>query len=179
MHRTAMNHGRLFFATYLQEVADPVIVEIGSQDINGSLRQAAPTGSRYVGLDFVDGKGVDVVLDDPYQFPIADGFADAVLASSCFEHSQMFWLTFLEGLRILKPSGLFYINAPSNGPFHRHPTDNWRFYPDAGTALTVWARRSGYDPVLLGATFHRLAGARVERLRGGRAEEPGIREPVR
>ena len=30
---------------------------------------------------------------------------------------------------------LFYLNAPSNGEFHRYPVDCWRFYPDAGGAL--------------------------------------------
>ena len=149
MHPTALTDCRLFFDTYLRGVESPVIVDIGSQDVNGSLRRVAPPGCRYVGLDFVEGNGVDIVLEDPYQFPIEDGFADAVVSSSCFEHSQMFWLTFLEAMRILKPGGLLYINVPSNGPYHRHPTDNWRFYPDAGKALNEWARRCGYDSMLL------------------------------
>lgn len=149
MHPTALTHCRTFFDTYLRDIARPVIVDIGSQDINGSLRQVAPPVCQYVGVDFIEGKGVDVVLDDPYKFPIPDDFADAVVSSSCFEHSQFFWLTFLEAIRILKPSGLLYLNVPSNGPYHRHPTDNWRFYPDAGRALNEWARRSGYDSTLL------------------------------
>ena len=78
-----------------------------------------------------------------------DAHADIVVSSSCFEHAQFFWLTFLEALRILKPDGVLYINVPSNGSYHRHPTDNWRFYPDAGLALVAWAQRSGYDTVLL------------------------------
>jgi SAM-dependent methyltransferase len=61
----------------------------------------------------------------------------------------MFWVLFLEVLRILKPSGLFYLNAPSNGSFHRFPVDCWRFYPDSGNALVKWARKSGFDPALL------------------------------
>lgn len=61
----------------------------------------------------------------------------------------MFWLLFLEILRILKPKGLFYLNAPSNGAFHRFPVDCWRFYPDSGNALVTWARRNGYDPIML------------------------------
>lgn len=102
-----------------------------------------------MGLDFVEGNGVDIVLRDPYSFPIDSESADAVVSSSCFEHSQFFWLTFLEAMRILKPNGVLYINVPSNGPYHRYPTDNWRFYPDAGIALNEWALRSGYDSMLL------------------------------
>lgn len=145
MHPTAMDNGRRFFATYLDASAPALILDIGSQDINGSLRQAAPAGARYVGLDFAAGRGVDRVLDDPYRLPFDDGVADAVVSSSCFEHVDMFWLTFNEILRVLRPGGLFYLNAPSNGAFHRYPVDCWRFYPDAGDALVRWAcaRASG------------------------------------
>ncbi len=50
---------------------------------------------------------------------------------------------------MLKPEGLFYLNAPSNGDIHRYPLDCWRFYPDAGVALENWGRRCGHDPALL------------------------------
>jgi hypothetical protein len=58
-------------------------------------------------------------------------------------------LLFNETLRILKPTGLLYINAPSNGIFHRYPVDCWRFYPDSGVALQNWGKRSGYNCALL------------------------------
>jgi SAM-dependent methyltransferase len=149
MHLSALNFGRLFFDIYASHIADPVIVEVGSQIVAGTLRDVAPKRGRYIGLDFVPGKGVDAILEDPYVFPLESGMADAVVSSSCFEHSQFFWLTFLEALRLLKPEGVLYINVPSNGIYHRYPFDNWRFYPDAGIALTAWARRSGYDAALV------------------------------
>jgi hypothetical protein len=52
-------------------------------------------------------------------------------------------------MRVLKPTGLLYINAPSNGAYHRYPVDCWRFYPDSGVALQNWGRRSGYECALL------------------------------
>ena len=52
-------------------------------------------------------------------------------------------------MRIVKPDGLIYINVPSAGIYHRYPTDNWRFYPDAGIALNDWAKISGYRSSLL------------------------------
>lgn len=61
----------------------------------------------------------------------------------------MFWILFLEILRITKPTGLIYINVPSNGPFHRYPVDCWRFYPDSGNALVTWAKRNQLNPMLL------------------------------
>ena len=41
--------------------------------------------------------------------------------------------------RIIKPSGYIYINAPTSGPYHCYPGDNWRFYSDAGQALAFWS----------------------------------------
>jgi len=149
MHDTAMEFGKAFFENYLKHSKNLTIVDIGSQDINGSLRSVAPENNNYIGLDFVDGDGVDLLINDPYRLPIENETADVVLSSSCFEHSEFFWLTFIEALRILKPTGLLYLNAPSNGSYHRYPIDCWRFYPDSGVALQNWGRRSGYNCSLL------------------------------
>ena len=149
MHPSAHDNGRLFFDTYLGAGEALTVLDIGAQDVNGSLRDSAPAGCRYIGVDFAPGRGVDLVLDDPYQLPFADQSIDAVVSSSCFEHVEMFWLSFNEVLRVLKPQGLFYLNAPSNGDFHRYPVDCWRFYPDAGAALVRWGVRSGFRPALL------------------------------
>lgn len=149
MHHSAMEYGRIFFSTYLNSAVGAKIVDIGAQDVNGSLRSVAPSGNDYIGVDFVEGKGVDVIITDPYNLPFEDNSVDAVVCSSCFEHSEFFWLLFNDIIRILKPGGLFYLNVPSNGNFHRYPVDCWRFYPDSGVALQNWARRSGFDVVLV------------------------------
>ena len=149
MHDTAMMYAKHFFSAYLQGETGLKIVEIGSQDVNGSLKSVAPVNNDYIGVDFVEGKGVDIILSDPYVLPFEDSSIDVILSSSCYEHSEFFWLSFNEALRILKPTGLLYINAPSNGPYHRYPVDCWRFYPDSGVALEKWANRSGYECALL------------------------------
>jgi SAM-dependent methyltransferase len=149
VHDTAMEHGKLFFDAYVADGAALTIVDIGSQDVNGSLRSVAPAGSKYVGIDFAKGNGVDVVISDPYLLPFGDETVDVCVSSSCFEHSEFFWLVFLEALRILKPAGLLYVNVPSNGSVHRYPVDCWRFYPDSGLALQNWARRNGFPTVLI------------------------------
>jgi SAM-dependent methyltransferase len=147
MHDTAMEAGKIFFETYAYQ--DGLrILEVGSQDVNGSLRSAAPKNAEYIGADMVRGHGVDVLLENPYTFPFDVDEFDLVVSSSCFEHTDMFWVTFLEMVRVTKPGGYIYINAPSNGMFHRYPRDNWRFYPDCGRALEMWAQRQN-NPVLL------------------------------
>ncbi|WP_379653893.1 methyltransferase domain-containing protein [Pseudoxanthomonas sp. UC19_8] len=152
MHPTAMQNGSRFFDTYSEPFKsrpNARVVEIGSRNFNGSLRDLAPAQFEYIGLDFASGDGVDIVLDSPYSLPFENASVDVVVSSSCLEHSEMFWLVFLEVMRILKPDGLFYLNAPSNGDFHRYPVDCWRFYPDSGNALVKWAKWNKIDAVLL------------------------------
>ena len=152
MHYSALNNCELFFETYRQYFESQTkvkLVDLGSQDVNGSLKSITPSKFEYTGVDFVMAKGVDVVLDDPYTLPFGNDSVDIVLSSSCFEHSEMFWLVFLEIMRILKPGGLFYLNVPSNGDFHRYPVDSWRFYPDSGSALVTWGRRNGIECCML------------------------------
>ena len=147
-----MKNGEYFFSTYSKFFTDSkkvTVVDIGAQDVNGSLRETCPLTFKYIGVDFQNGKGVDIVLKDPYKLPFEDQSIDIVVSSSCFEHSEMFWLSFLEIMRILKPAGLFYLNAPSDGGVHKFPVDCWRFYPDSGKALITWARRNNFESCLL------------------------------
>ena len=142
VHDTACHHGRLFFELYVND-SIRTVVELGSQNVNGSIRDHCPADVHYIGLDMALGDGVDVVIDPGRPLPLAAGSVDAVVTSSAFEHDTCFWDTFLELVRILRPGGLLYVNVPSNGGFHRHPLDCWRFYPDAGVALVRWTARHG------------------------------------
>ncbi len=142
MHPSALQAGRLFFELYCR-ARNVSVLDVGSLDVNGTLRAAAPSGCRYVGADLEPGKGVDVVLSSPHTLPFESESFDAVVSTSCFEHDRFFWLTFLECLRVLKKGGYFYLNAPSNGVYHRYPIDSWRFYPDAGLALADWGKHQG------------------------------------
>lgn len=152
MHYTALEYGKLFFEKYASR-ENLNIIEIGSQDVNGSLRSYSPSNSKYLGLDLNEGKSVDIVIKDPYHFPFPDDYADIIITTSCFEHTNFFWLSFIEALRILKPDGLIYVNAPSNGMYHRYPTDNWRFYPDAGKALVEYATLNNMKDVVMLESF--------------------------
>ena len=151
MHTTALINCQQFFDIYAKafQGEDVVVIEIGSQDVNGSIRACCPSHFYYCGVNFVEGNGVNIVLEDPYHLPFDDASVNIVLTNSCLEHSEMFWLIFLEAMRILKPHGILYINVPSNAEFHRYPVDCWRFYPDSGRALVSWARRNNMDPELL------------------------------
>ncbi|MDQ2756599.1 MAG: class I SAM-dependent methyltransferase [Actinomycetota bacterium] len=148
MHESAYEHGRQFFEVYWNPRFTDV-VELGSQDVNGSIRDHAPESARYLGLDMVEGKGVDLVVAPGEPLALDDEAFDVVVTSSAFEHDVCFWETFLDLLRITRPGGLLYVNAPSNNAFHRYPLDCWRFYPDSGVALVEWARRQDVEVELV------------------------------
>lgn len=151
MHTTAYITGKHFFETYA--TTESLILEVGSQNVNGGLRDHAPNPEKYVGIDFCDGRGVDLILEDPYKYPFKDNTFDIIVTSSCIEHSEFFWLTYLECIRVLKPDGLLYCNAPGNRMgYHRHPVDCWRFMPDASKALEAWAHYNNI-PVKVLETF--------------------------
>jgi len=152
MHSSAAKNFKHFIEVYAKSFSsrnDIRLLEIGSYDANGSLRSIAPSSFEYIGVDFCEGPGVDIVLNDPYVLPFESESVDIVVSTSCFEHSEMFWILFLEIMRVLKPSGLFYLQVPSNGTFHQYPVDCWRFYPDSGKALSAWGKRNSYKCALI------------------------------
>ena len=148
MHNTALEIGRLTIEIYADRVGARIL-EIGSLDVNGSLRQFAPEGSEYVGVDIVEGKGVDIVVDPRKPLPFNPQSFDLAIASSVFEHDPAFWMTFLELGRLLRDGGYLYVNTPSNGAVHRYPEDHWRLYPDSGLALERWAKSQQMELTLI------------------------------
>jgi len=141
MHASSMENMRRCFETYVQgrfmlDREQIRVADIGGADVNGSYRDVFEHKKfEYLGVDCEAGPGIDIVLDDPYAFPIADGSVDLVISGQMLEHCEFFWDCFAEMLRILKPDGLLILIVPSAGPIHRFPVDCYRFYPDSLPAL--------------------------------------------
>lgn len=158
MHDTALVAGEGFSKMY----GNPgkVVVDVGGQDINGSLRSFFESaGMKYICLDMVEHPSVDIVVKPGEPFPFPDGSIDIIVSTSCFEHDPCFWMTFREMARVVKEGGFIYVNAPSNGAYHGYPGDNWRFYGDAGQALAHWSGRVFMNvsyPTEVIETFHVL-----------------------
>jgi SAM-dependent methyltransferase len=151
MHASAFMLGKRFFEVYSKRTPGHIL-DVGSRDINGSLRACAPQSHEYIGIDIEAGKGVDIVLQDPYAYPFSSKHFDLVVSTSTFEHDKFYWITFMECCRVLKDGGFLYINSPSNGSYHGYPHDYWRFYPDASLALRDWAVRM-LQPIWLVESF--------------------------
>lgn len=140
MHKTAEDNVTRFFETYVSCISGCTILEIGSYIGGFSIRSLASETAQYIGLDIRSGPGVDLISQEEHKIPLEDNSCDFIVSSSCFEHTKFFWILFLDIIRVLKPHGLFYLNAPSNGKFHQYPIDAWRFFPDSGPVLSEWAR---------------------------------------
>jgi SAM-dependent methyltransferase len=148
MHHSAYVNAEKFYQKYCEvNIENKKILDVGSYDVNGTMKPIFQKG-KYVGLDMEEGPNVDIV-GVSHKIPFEKDEFDIVISSSCFEHDDMFWISFQEMCRVLKPGGYMYVQAPSNGPYHGWPGDNWRFYIDSWKALEKWGKKLGYDMELV------------------------------
>lgn len=90
------------------------VLEVGSYDVNGSVRRLFSGADEYVGVDLVEGPGVDRVgdgsiIDDP------DGSWDVTVSGECFEHDPHWRRTFATMVRVTRPGGLVAFTCASRG----------------------------------------------------------------
>lgn len=139
------------FAAFLAHDMPLRIGDIGAYNVNGCLRPLFDTPRwTYQGLDTAAGPNVDVVLPTETDWNnIADDAFDVIVTVSTLEHTRRPWRVVSEISRILRPGGIGCICAPYAWPFHEHPIDCWRIFPegmrtvlvDAGlTALRVYTK---------------------------------------
>ena len=148
MHHSAYVNAEKFYHKYCKDnIENKKILDVGSYDVNGTMKPIFQKG-QYIGLDMEQGPNVDIV-GVSHKIPFKKDEFDIVISSSCFEHDDMFWVSFQEMCRVLKPGGYMYIQAPSNGPYHGWPSDNWRFYIDSWKSLEKWGKTLGYDMELV------------------------------
>jgi SAM-dependent methyltransferase len=87
------------------------VLEVGSLDINGSIRQFFD-GCEYIGVDLGEGKGVDLVAKgEDLDFP--DGYFKVVASCECFEHNPEWEATFRNMIRMC--SGLVFFSCATTG----------------------------------------------------------------
>jgi len=144
MHTSAYQNLQYFYTRYCKHLTtESIVLDFGSYNVNGTARPIFAKHN-YIGVDICEGPNVDLIFDN-YKLDLPDNYADTIVSSSCFEHDGMFWLTFLEMCRLIKPSEYFYIQAPSEGHYHPYPNDCYRFYKDSWAALEKWGQRNNYN----------------------------------
>jgi len=113
-----------------EEIKGKRVIEVGSFDINGSLRYLVKllSPSEYVGVDLLKGPGVDVICsaDNLVQKFGKESF-DAVISTCMLEHTRN-WKKDISNIKnICKPNGIILIIVPSHWPYHEYPYDFWRY----------------------------------------------------
>ena len=90
------------------------IVEIGSSDLNGSVRRFFNKESLYFGVDLHPGEGVDSIIPgEILQLPNA--WADIMISTECFEHAKNWKQILLNMIRITKHGGLIFLTFAGIG----------------------------------------------------------------
>jgi len=113
------------------EIENKRIIEIGSYQVNGSIRPIFEKyhPSEYIGVDIESGPGVDIICEAEY---LTDKFGtecfNVVICTEMLEHVRD-WRTTIKNIKELcKQDGLIFISTRSFGfPYHAYPNDYWRY----------------------------------------------------
>lgn len=116
------------------------VLEIGSYDVNGTVRDLFP--EPYVGLDMRDGPGVDLVMDmiDNVLEPIFN----TIVCCEMLEHCQEPIQALRNARESALPGAIFIGTWPYKFDEHDYPSDYWR------------VTRSGFRYVLEQAGFEHI-----------------------
>lgn len=106
------------------------VLDIGSLNVNGSLRELFKGSEGYTGLDMREGNNVDVVAN-AHKLPFEDDTFDCVTCVETLEHDDNPFKTLSEIHRVLKLGGKVILAASGiNFPKHEYPFDYFRYTAD-------------------------------------------------
>lgn len=113
------------------EVYGKSILEVGSRDMNGSVRPIVEKlfPEKYIGVDISEGKRVDRLCNAMDLVKVfGEQSFDVVITTEMLEHAE-YWREAISNIkRVLKPGGVLFITTRSEGfPYHGFPYDYWRY----------------------------------------------------
>ncbi len=134
MHQSVMEYVALAVKTF--DLKHKKVLEIGSYDVNGSVRMLFK--GEYTGIDREAGPGVDLVMDAGFM-TFEDASFDVVVSTSQLEHDPTFWLTMRQVGRVLRIGGHFILTTHTTGFPPHNPPDFYRFLDDSWPVLMSMA----------------------------------------
>ena len=115
-HIDQLKFVRAFTEFYLKNnfSKDINVLEIGSYDVNGSVKQQFNFTRKYIGIDLTSGPNVDVVLDGSQADELNQNF-DMILSFECFEHAKNWKTIFKKIYSILNTNSFVVLSMASTG----------------------------------------------------------------
>jgi len=114
----------------IDEIMSKRILEVGSLDVNGTLRYGIQRMKplEYIGIDIEEGRGVDIICKaENLVEKFGEESFDFVLSTCMLEHVQDWKACISQIKRVCKKEGHILIIVPSMYPYHEYPHDYWRF----------------------------------------------------
>ena len=130
MHQSVINWVRDNHHLWHSLRCNPIL-ELGSLDVNGTVRDYVPQDALYIGLDITPGPSVDIQAT-AWHIPFPDSTFDLVICCEMLEHDLLFWNSLAEANRVLNIGGDLIVTARGiDFPPHDHPYDYYRFTVDS------------------------------------------------
>lgn len=90
------------------------VLDVGSLNINGTLRDFFEENVDYTGIDVGSGPCVDIVCRGEL-FDAPNDTYDVVCSAECFEHNPEWLATFHNMIRMCKPGALLFFTCATTG----------------------------------------------------------------
>jgi hypothetical protein len=127
------------------------VYEIGSLNINGTVRGLFPSAGLYLGIDVVPGPCVDLVADGATYLPPVE--PSTVVCCEVLEHTEAAPVIVAQAAKVLAPGGLLIITCAGDGRAPHSAVDggplrSWEFYRNIpADELRAWAVDAGITPL--------------------------------
>lgn len=113
------------------EIVGRRVLEVGSCDVNGSVRPIieAHNPASYLGVDNAAGPRVDrIVACADLIATFGESAFDIVISTEMLEHVRDWQTCIINLATVLSEGGLLVVTTRSPGfPYHPYPEDHWRF----------------------------------------------------
>lgn len=114
-----------------EDIKGKKIIEIGSCDVNGSIRSVVESLDplEYTGVDIKEGPGVDIICNAENLIEkFGENSFDVVISTELLEHVKDWKKVIMNIKKICKPGGIMLITTRSYGfTYHSWPYDFWRY----------------------------------------------------